>query len=34
VSLTLTPNGEDLAAVFDIGGGAFSAAGTAKRASD
>ena len=34
VSLTLTPNGEDLAAVFDIGGGAFSASGTARRASD
>ncbi len=34
VSLTLTPDGEDLAAVFDIGGGAFSAGGTAKRASD
>jgi len=31
VSLTLTPSGDDLTAVFEIGGGAFSAGGTAKR---
>ena len=34
VSLTLTPDGEDLAAVFDLAGGALSLSGTAKRASD
>ena len=31
VSLTLTPSGDDLTAVFEIGGGVFSAGGTAKR---
>jgi hypothetical protein len=34
VSLTLTPDGEDLAAVFSIADGAFTAGGAAKRASD
>ena len=34
VSLTLTPDGDGLAALFDLGGGAFSLSGTAKRASD
>ena len=34
VSLTLTPDGEDLAAVFSIADGAFTADGSAKRASD
>ena len=32
VALTLTPSGDDLTAVFEIGGGVFSAGGTAKRA--
>ncbi len=34
VSLTLTPDGEDLAAIFSIADGAFTADGSAKRASD
>ena len=32
VSLTLTPSGEGLTAVFEVGGGAFSAGGSATRA--
>ena len=32
VSMTLTPDGESLAAVFDVGGGLFSASGSATRA--
>ncbi len=32
VSLTLTPDGEGLAAVFDLGGGAFSLSGTGTKA--
>jgi hypothetical protein len=32
VSMTLTPDGESLIAVFDVGGGLFSASGSATRA--
>ena len=32
VSMTLTPDGESLTAAFDVGGGLFSASGTATRA--